>query len=211
MFFPDRRGGANFNAEAQLSDSVELLSEAFSGLQGAVNSIKRRNSKVSDVQSELAILRRIRSSLQNDSSETSSSPAYSAMSPVVAAVVDSEHDVASTSEDESVSSVEPQQSSQGSASLSPEVPAVVSSPEFVPAPSSSSALNFSADSGFFADSSAYLFGEVPTDRPFFPGAADSLVGNSEFFGASGGSVPSVRFYVDPNSYVDPCVDLSSLL
>ena len=29
-------------------------------------------------------------------------------------------------------------------------------------------ISWSTAKGFFVDSSAYLFGEVPTDRPFFP-------------------------------------------
>ena len=63
-------------AESELNESSELLSEAISGLHGTVSLIKRRNSKVSDTQSELVILRRIRASLRNDSSEASSPPAY---------------------------------------------------------------------------------------------------------------------------------------
>ena len=116
--------------ETELGESFELLSEAISGLRGAMSLIKRRNSKVSDTvrsrltdpphdvyivfsqiqcprelrtssstkvppsdtQSELFILRRIHASLRNDSSEASSSPAYSAMSSIA---VDSDDDVAS--------------------------------------------------------------------------------------------------------------------
>lgn len=46
--------------------------------------------------------------------------------------------------------------------------------EFVPAPSG--AFNLSEDSGFVNNSLGDLFGEVPTDRSFFPGAFDSLAG-----------------------------------
>ena len=51
------------------------------------------------------------------------------------------------------------------------------------------------------DSSAYLFGEIPADRPFFPGADDSLVRSTEFLGVPGVSVPAVRSYVDPKMFI----------
>jgi hypothetical protein len=75
---------------------------------------------------------------------------------------------------------------RGSTSPDLEVLAAAPSPEFVPIILLLLGLLIflkSQDFDFFFDSSAHLFGGVPTDpvvRPYFPAAVDSLAGGAEF-------------------------------
>jgi hypothetical protein len=81
------------STESDLWDSVKSLGEALPAVQNAVSSMQRRYSKISDINSELVILRRLRASMRlspGDCFGAPSSPAFSKITSITS-VSDNAH------------------------------------------------------------------------------------------------------------------------